>query len=183
MAKGNMRVQRILNQMWRWLSADRRLAEALIALLIIQAIVLFFPQAPVSISTSPVYARWLAGLRPTFKTWTTPLATVGLFTLRTSLWMRVLLAWLALIVAARFDDLLEHWKEWLRSRRWLQVLVCVAGVLILAGWGMQTLWGWKQSDVIAWPETPIAIPERGMTLPARDDVSQGWLIPLPAGQY
>ena len=183
MAKGNMRVQRILNQMWRWLSADRRLAEALIALLIIQAIVLFFPQAPVSISTSPVYARWLAGLRPTFKTWTTPLATVGLFTLRTSLWMRVLLAWLALIVAARFDDLLEHWKEWLRSRRWLQVLVCVAGVLILAGWGMQTLWGWKQSDVIAWPETPIAIPERGMTLPARDDVSHGWLIPLPAGQY
>ena len=183
MAKGYMRVQRILNQMWRWLSADRRLTEALIALLIIQALVMFLPQAPVSISTSPVYARWLAGLRPTLKTWTRPLATVGLFTLRTSLWVRVLLAWLALIVAARFDDLLEHWREWSRSRRWLQVLACVAGVFIIAGWGMQTLWGWKQSDVIAWPATSIAIPERGLTLPARDSVSQGRFIPLPTGQY
>ncbi|MGC9395459.1 MAG: hypothetical protein ACP5J4_11450 [Anaerolineae bacterium] len=169
--------------MWRWLSEDRRLAEALIALLIIQAIVLFLPQAPVSISTSPVYARWLAGLRPTFKTWATPLATVGLFTLRTSLWMRVLLAWLALIIAVRFADLLEHWREWSHSRRWLRVLACVAGVFIITGWGMQTLWGWKQSDVIAWPETPIAISERGLTLPARDDVSQGRFIPLPTGQY
>jgi hypothetical protein len=176
-------VRRILNQVWRWLSADRRLAEALIALLIIQAIVLFLPQAPVSISTSPVYARWLAGLRPTFKTWTTPLATAGLLTVRTSLWMRVLLAWLALIVAARADDLLEHWREWPRSRRWLQVLACVAGVLIIVGWGMQTLWGWKQSDVIVWPATPIAIPERDLTLPARDDVSKSRFVPLRTGRY
>ena len=70
-------MRQILNQVWQWLSADRRLAEALIALLTIQVIVLFLPQAPLSISTSPVYARWLAGLRPTLKTWTTPLATVG----------------------------------------------------------------------------------------------------------
>jgi hypothetical protein len=176
-------VRRILNQVWQWLSADRRLAEALIALLIIQAIVLLLPQAPVSISTSPVYARWLAGLRPTLKMWTTPLATAGLLAVRTSLWMRVLLGWLALIVAARFDDLLEHWKEWTRSRRWLQILACVAGVLIIAGWGMQTLWGWKESDVIVWPATPITIPERGLTLPARDDVSSNRCIPLQAGQY
>jgi hypothetical protein len=178
-----MRVQQILNQVWRWLSADRRLVEAFIALLVIQAIVLFLPQAPAPISTSPVYARWLAGLRPTLKTWTTPLATVGLLTVRTSLWMRVLLAWLALIVSARFDALLEHWREWPRSRRWLQVLACVAGVFIIGGWGMQTLWGWKQSDVIAWPATLIAIPERGLTLPARDDVSQNRFIPLRTGQY
>jgi hypothetical protein len=183
MAKGYMRVRQILNRVWQWLSADRRLAEALIALLTIQAIVLFLPQAPVSISTSPIYARWLAGLRPTFKTWTTPLAAVGLLTVRTSLWMRVLLAWLALIIAACFDDLLEHWQEWPRSRRWLQALACVAGVLIIGGWGMQTLWGWKQSDVIVWPATPIVIPERGLTLPARDDVSQSRFIPLWTGQY
>lgn len=178
-----MRARQILNQVWQWHSADRRLVEALIALLVIQAIVLFLPQAPVSISTSPVYARWLAGLRPTLRTWTTPLATVGLLTVRTSLWMRALLAWLALIVAARFDDLFEHWKERTRSRRRLQVLACVAGVLIIAGWGIQTVWGWKQSDVIAWPATPITIPERGLTLPARDDVSPSRFMPLRTGQY
>ena len=107
----------------------------------------------------------------------------GLLTLRTSLWLRVLLAWLALIVAARCGDLLEHWQEWARSRRWLQVLACVAGVLIIGGWGMQTLWGWKQSDVIVWPATPIAIPERGLTVSARDDVSHSRFIPLRTGQY
>lgn len=178
-----MRARQILNRVWEWLSADRRLVEALIALLVIQAIVLFLPQAPVSIPTSPVYARWLAGLRPTLKTWTTPLATVGLLTLRTSLWMRVLLAWLALIVAARFADLLEHWKDSTRSQRWLQALACVAGALIIAGWGMQTVWGWKQSDVIAWPATPITIPERGLTLPPRDAVSPNRVIPLSTGRY
>ena len=178
-----MRARQILNQVWQWLSADRRLVEALIALLVIQAIVLFLPQAPVAISTSPIYARWLAGLRPTLKTWTTPLATAGLLAVRTSLWMRALLAWLALIVAVRFDDLIEHWKETARSRRWLQALACMAGVLIIAGWGMQTVWGWKQSDVIAWPATPIAIPERGLTLPARTDVSPSRFIPLRSGRY
>lgn len=178
-----MRARQILNQVWQWLGADRRLVEALIALLLIQAIVLFLPQAPVSIPTSPVYARWLAGLRPTFTTWTTPLATAGLLTLRTSLWMRILLAWLALIVAVRCADLLEHWKESPRSRRWLQVLACVAGALIVAGWGMQTVWGWKQLDVIAWPSTPITISERGFTLPARDDVSPNRFIPLLTRQY
>lgn len=178
-----MRARQILNQVWQWLGADKRLVETLIALLIIQAIVLFLPQAPVSISTSPVYARWLAGLRPTLKTWTTPLATVGLLAVRTSLWTRALLAWLALIVAARFDDLLEHWKENTPARRWLQVLACVAGVLIIGGWGMQTVWGWKQSDVIAWPATPITIPERGLTVPARDAFSPNRFIPLPTGQY
>jgi hypothetical protein len=178
-----MRARQILNQVWQWLSADRRLVEALIALLVIQAIVLFLPQAPVAIPTSPVYARWLAGLRPTLKTWTTPLAAAGLLAVRTSLWMRALFAWLALIVAARFDDLLEHWKETAWSRRWIQALACVAGVLIIAGWGMQTVWGWKQSDVIAWPATPITIPERGLTLPARDDVSYNRFIRLRSGQY
>lgn len=178
-----MRARQILNQVWQWLGADRRLVETLIALLVIQTVVLFLPQAPVSISTSPVYARWLAGLRPTFKMWTTPLAMAGLLTLRTSLWMRVVLAWLALIVAVRCADLLEHWKESMRSRRWLQVLACVAGVLIIAGWGMQTVWGWKQSDVIVWPTAPITIPERGLTLPARDDVSPNRFMPLLTGQY
>jgi hypothetical protein len=183
MTKGFMRVQRILNQVWRWLGADKRLVEVFIALLIIQAIVLLLPQAPTPASSSPDYARWLAGLRPTLKNWTTPLAATGLLAVRTSLWMRALLAWLALIVAAHFGDLVEHWRTWTRFQRWLQVLVCVAGVLIIAGWGMQTLWGWKQSDVIAWPATPTTIPERGLTLPAREDVFPSPLIPLRTGRY
>ncbi len=178
-----MRARQILNQVWQWLSADRRLVEALIALVIIQTMALFLPQSPVSISTSPVYARWLAGLRPTFKVWTTPLAVAGLLTVRTSLWTRVLLAWLALIVAARCDDVLEHWKACTRSRRWFQVLACVAGVLIVVGWGMQMLWGWKQADVIAWPAVPITIPERGLTLPARDVVLSSRFVPLRTGRY
>ncbi len=178
-----MRARQILNQVWQWLGADRRLVEALIVLLIIQAIVLFLPQAPVSISTSPVYARWLAGLRPTLKTWTAPLATAGLLTVRTSLWMRILLAWLALIVAVHCADLPEQWKESTRSRHWLQVLACVAGVFIIAGWAAQMVWGWKQSDVIVWPAASITIPERGLTLPAREDVSSNRFLPLLTGRY
>ncbi|MBN1876992.1 MAG: hypothetical protein JXA33_22410, partial [Anaerolineae bacterium] len=183
MAKGIMRARQILNQVWQWLSVDKRLVEALIALLIIQIVVLFLPQAPVSISTSPVYARWLAGLHPTLKMWATPLAALGLLTVRASLWMRALLAWLALLVAARCGNLLERGKAWSPSRRWLQALACVAGVLIVVGWGMQTVWGWKQSDVLAWPATPITIPERGLTLPARDDVSPNRFILLRTGRY
>jgi len=178
-----MRVQQILNQVWRWLSAHRRLAEALIALLAIQAIVLLLPQAPVTTPLSPVYARWLAGLRPTLKTWTAPLETAGLLMIRTSLWMRVLLAWLALVVAARCGTLLEAWRSLLSPQRWLYILACVAGVLIIGGWGMQTVWGWKQSDVIVWPAAPTVIPERGLTLPPRDAVSHIRFIPLPTERY
>lgn len=179
-----MRARQILDKVWQWLGAERRLIEVLAALLIFQAIVLFLPQSPVAVATSPSYARWLAGLRPVLKTWTTPLAALGLLTVRTSLWMRVFLVWLALIVAARFGDALENWRALPLARRWLQALACCAGVLIIGGWGMQTVWGWKQSDVIAWPATPVAIPEYGLTLPPNDKFFRSQTVfPLRTGRY
>lgn len=163
-----MRAQQILNRVWRWLGEDRRLIELLVALLIIQTLVVLLPQAPVSNITSPGYSRWLAEQRSNLEVWSTPLSTLGFLTLRTSIWMRGLLILLALVVATRAGDVVEQWRTFTRSRRWLQVLSCVGGMLIMIGWGAQTLWGWKQSDVIVWPGESIAIPDTGLMLPPQN---------------
>ncbi len=159
-----MRARQILDKAWRWLGEDRRLVEILVALLIVQALVVLLPQAPISNVTSPGYSRWLAEQRSVLKGWTTPLSALGFLTLRSSVWMRGLLVLLALIVTTRAGDAIEQWHAFSRPRRWLQVLSCVGGMLMMAGWGTQTLWGWKESNIIAWPGEPIAIPDRGLTL-------------------
>ncbi len=163
-----MRAQQLLNKVWRWLGADKRLTQILVALLIVQALVVLLPQAPISNVTSPGYSRWLAEQRAILKGWITPLSALGFLTLRTAVWMRGLLILLALVVATRLGDGIEQWRALAHSHRWLHVLSCVAGVLIMAGWGAQTLWGWKQSNVIVWPGEPITISDAGLTLPSQN---------------
>lgn len=163
-----MRAQQLLNKVWRWLGEDKRLIQILVALLIVQALVVLLPQSPISNVTSPGYSRWLAEQRSILKGWIAPLSTLGFLTLRTSIWMRGLLIVLALLVATRLGDVIEQWNRLAHACRWLRVLSCVAGVLVLAGWGAQTLWGWKQSNVIVWPGEPITIPDAGLTLPPQN---------------
>lgn len=150
--------------MWHWLGEDKRLLEILIALLVFQALVLAIPQAPVPRSDGPGYSRWIAELRPTFGGWTAPLSALGLLTLRTSLWTRGLLAGLVIVVTVRSAALVELWRDLASPRKWFHGLLCLGALLIVIGWGLQTVWGWKQAEVIAWPDTGISIPERGLTL-------------------
>ncbi|HQE92309.1 MAG TPA: hypothetical protein PLH19_02295 [Anaerolineae bacterium] len=160
-----MQAQRLLDKVWQWLGEDKRLSEAVAALWIVQLLIVFLPQAPVSSLASPGYSRWLAEQRSVLKDWTAPLSTLGLLTLRTSIWMRGLLILLVWIIVTRAADAVERWRGLSRSRRRLQVLSWVGGMLIVAGWGAQTLWGWKQSDVMVWPEESIVIADAGLTLP------------------
>ncbi len=159
-----MRAQQTLNKVWAWLGEDRRLLEILLALLILQTLVVLLPQSPVAGSA---YSRWLAEQRTTLKEWANPLSTLGGLTLRTSVWMRIPLVFLALSVAARVGELFEHWATLSRLDRRLRTLACAGGVLVIVGWGMQRLWGWKQANVLVWPGEPVAITDAGLTLPPR----------------
>ena len=134
-----MRAQQLLNKVWQWLGEDKRLIQILVALLIVQALVVLLPQSPISNVTSPGYSRWLAEQRSILKGWIAPLSTLGFLTLRTSIWMRGLLVVLALLVATRLGDVIEQWNGLAYACRWLRVLSCVAGVLVLAGWGANTM--------------------------------------------
>ncbi len=159
-----MRAQQMLNKVWEWLGEDRRLLEILLALFILQTLVVLLPQSPVA---GPAYSRWLAEQRITLKDWANPLSTLGFLTLRTSAWMRMLLVLLALSVAAQAGDLVERWGTLSHFHRWLRMGVCIGGVLVIVGWGMQVLWGWKRADVIVWPGEPVTIADMGLTLPPR----------------
>ncbi len=160
-----MRARQILDRAWQWLGRNQRLIEILVAFLLIQILVVLLPQAPLANAMSPDYSRWLAEQRTILKNWTTPLSVLGLLNLRTSAWMRALLVWLTLIIAAHAGELLEQGAVLSPARRRLQIMAWVAGLLIVIGWSMQLLWGWKRAGVIVWPGEPITIPETELTLP------------------
>lgn len=173
-----MRIRRILDTVWRWLSAERRLTEIFIVLVVVQCVIFILPQAPVPPGNSPAYLRWLAELRPDLKGWTNLLAALGFLTLRTSLWIRGILICLALLFAVRIGVLRETWATFSHGQRARGLLFCAGSLLVIMGWGMQTLWGWKQHQVIAWPETSVVVPDRGLTLPPQDRRWNLW-----AGRY
>ena len=173
-----MKVQQGLDKIWQWFSEDRRLLDILIAFLLIQVLVVFIPQAPFPRDTGPSYSRWIAELRPALGKLVTPLSAVGLLTLRASLWTRGLLAILVLAVVVRSASLREIWHELASVRKRFHVALCAASLLIVAGWSAQIVWGWKQPEVIAWPDAPVSVPERGMFLPP-----QKRHLPLWSGQY
>jgi hypothetical protein len=74
------------------------------------------------------------------------------------------LAYLGLIVAVRVDALRENWHTTAKTMRYGMLLFCVGGMLIIAGWVSQMLWGWAVPDIIKWPDNPITIPEYSITL-------------------
>ena len=79
--------------------------------------------------------------------------------------MRLGLALVTLVIAANLDALRESWEQPLRSRAQIgRLLICIGGVLIIGGWGGQMLWGWRDPEVIAWPENDIVLPERDVSI-------------------
>ncbi|HNT75187.1 MAG TPA: hypothetical protein PKH77_09230 [Anaerolineae bacterium] len=160
-----MRGRQIAERAWEWLGAEKRLTELIIAFLVLHILILVIPQSPIPTTADPTFTRWLAELPPTLGAWRALLAALSFFTLRTSLWMRGALMASGLILVIRLADLGEHWAEWSRGWRWRQVGIIAGGVLFIGGWGAYMVWGWAEPDLIAWPQAPLAIAERGLTLP------------------
>ncbi len=167
-----MRIRHILDTLWHWLGEDRRLWIILAVLLVAQLPALLLPQAPVSPAQRAVFTRWLAGQRPTLGQWADPLVRMGLLSFRSSLWMRAVVAAVALVTAARVSRLVEGWADLAVRRRWWHGLVCLGGALIVLGWGAQTLWGWSEPGIVAWPQQPLVLPERQEVLPVRQGIGR-----------
>ncbi|MBN2006813.1 MAG: hypothetical protein JXA21_25895 [Anaerolineae bacterium] len=176
----------IIRQVWAWLGADKRLIEIGVALVATYLIILILPQSPVPSNDHTAFSLWLAELYPVFGAWRNFLATLGLLTMRTSLWMRVWIAALSLIFAVRLSELIENWGALsIRSRGW-KSLVVLGVLLFVAGWGTQTLYAWTELNVVAWPETPVPIPNRSLTVPPLQTKLRLWngywgLYLLPQG--
>ncbi|MFP4394603.1 MAG: hypothetical protein ACLFTI_05000 [Anaerolineales bacterium] len=154
----------VIGEIWAWLSEDRRFVEIFAALMILQLLILLLPQAPVSPANDLIYTRWLAEQRLTLGRWTDLLATLQLLFLRSSLWLRGALALLALVLAAHLDALVKAWPDVSPRVRVRGFLPLAGGVLFLLGWGIHTLWGWTEPNLTTWPETPLEITQREITL-------------------
>ncbi|MGC9523200.1 MAG: hypothetical protein ACP5HG_15115 [Anaerolineae bacterium] len=160
-----MDINRILNKLWVGLSHKRFATLVLILLAAVQIIAFALPQIPASSDQSVIYNRWLAQLRPRLGDATRPLASLGLLTIRASYLMRVTLGLLALLVAANFDRMREEWPNGSWSAECVgRLALSVGGLLVVLGWAGQMLWGWQEPEIIAWPDTPIVVPERELTL-------------------
>ncbi len=160
-----MEINRILNELWAGLSHRRFAALVLILLSVVQITAFTLPQIPVSADQTAAYNRWLAELRPTLGDATRPLASLGLLTIRASYLTRVTLGLLALLVAANLDRMREGWSHWAWSAERIgRLTLAVGGILVILGWTGQMLWGWREPEIIAWPDTSIVVPERALTL-------------------
>lgn len=154
----------VIGRVWAWLSEDRRFVEILAVLAILQLLILLLPQAPVPPADDLVYTRWLAEQRLSLGRWTDFLSTLQLLSLRSSLWMRGALALFALVLAAHLDAFTKAWPDMTLGVRARRCLPVAGGIVLLLGWGMHTLWGWTEPNLTAWPETPLEIPQRRITL-------------------
>lgn len=169
-----MKIRQGFDNVWQWLNKDRRLLDIFIVFLVIQILAFIIPQAPVPRSDGPGYTRWLAEMHPRLGKWASIFSGVGILTLRTSLWMRGVLVMLVLVIVARSASLRERWTEFTPSQKWRHMALCVGGLLIVAGWSAQIVWGWKQPEITAWPDSPVVVAERGLTLPPHDGRLRLW---------
>jgi len=159
-----MQAQVLLTWVWEWLSADKRLGQLILVILIPYLLMLVLPQAPVAVNDTAAFSRWLAELRPTLGASTKSLAALGWLTMRTSIWLRGLLIFLALVSVVRAINLTTHWATLTPIHRRQLSLICLGGGLFISGWSMHTLWGWAESDIIVWPDNDIIISERDVVL-------------------
>ncbi|MBN1487470.1 MAG: hypothetical protein JW981_07500 [Anaerolineae bacterium] len=152
-------------KIWEWLNSKILLTITLIILLTTLLLSLIIPQAPNSTADNASFSRWLAEIYPRFGQQTNLLATTGLLTLRTSLWLRVVLGILGLLSVAHTSTLLEKWEEYTQSKRGLEILISAGSILILIGWSIQTLWGWTEPNLTVWPDEPVIISKHNINLP------------------
>lgn len=160
-----MRIRQGLDRTWERLGSRTQALVALALLVLFQIVALALPQVPATARDDTSFTRWLAELYPQLGFATRALAAAGLLTIRSSLLLRLTLALLGLVVVATADRMREAWgiTPWTRSRTG-QLLICLGGLLIIGGWAGQMLAGWREPEIIVWPDDPIAIESRDLTI-------------------
>ncbi|MDF1513494.1 MAG: hypothetical protein P1S60_06765 [Anaerolineae bacterium] len=159
-----MQARRALDKIWSWLGEDRREVEILIVLLIFQLVILLLPQSPVQTNQTAAFTQWIAQLRPTLGSWLRPLRFLGLLNVRDAIIFRAALACLSVLVVVRVDMLRANWQEMQQLGRSAGLLFCIGGVLVITGWAIHLLWGWAIPEITVWPEMPIVVSERNLSL-------------------
>ena len=138
-----------------------------IALILMLLLSWLIPQSPVPPTDHVMFSRWLAETRTTLGDAADVFETLGLFNLRSSLWMRLLLVWLSLIGTVRMTTLAERWSQLTHLQRGVQSVIVGGAVAILIGWMLQTGFSWSETNLIAWTDQ-VTIPNRELTLAAPD---------------
>jgi hypothetical protein len=169
-----MRARRAVERIWSWLGERQRAVEVLVALLFVQLTAFLLPQSPVPATQSTAYTQWVTQLRPALGDWVRPLNIVGLLAVRSSLLIRVVLAFLGLLVAVRIDYLRESWHSMQPVIRRGTMLFCIGSLFVIAGWAAQMLWGWAVPEIVNWPNTPITIAEHNISLSPKTPKSLLW---------
>lgn len=160
-----MHLTQVMNNIWAWLAQKKAARLALGLVMVLQVAAFALPQIPVPSSERASYNRWLAEFRPLLGNTVTPLAAVGFLTLRTSYVWRLTLGFVALIVVAHGDSLrADHEQPEPPPGRAISWMLALGGLLIIAGWTGQMVWGWREPDVTAWPGAVITTPERGLSV-------------------
>ncbi len=153
-----MRGRQLADRVWVWLKADRRVEEVLAAWGVLFLLTLAVPQFPASAGDALAFSRWLAEMRPSLGKGGRLLASLGLLSLRGSLWMRALMAFLAAVVVVRWVALVEAWAALPLHRRRVYVLTGLGGLCLLLGWELYARLGWIVPDLVAWPDQPLSVP-------------------------
>lgn len=160
-----MRGKQIAERLWAWLNAPVLLVFPLLLVGCAFLLSLWLPQSPVPLRDAAAFSRWLASVRPQLEPHADWLAAWGLLALQTTLWMRLPLALLALILAARGVALRERWPALSPLARARQLLIALGLAGLLVGWGVQLRWGWVETGILAWPGEPVSLPRSGAALP------------------
>ena len=199
-----MRIERVINKVWRGLGDRRPAFLILVLLFIIQVIAFTLPQIPVPSGETAVFNRWLAEFRTVLGDQTRLLASLGLLTIRSSYLQRLTLSLLSLIVVANIDRLWAvtstpdeanadssvdkpQTNADRKPRQVGRLLLILGGLLIIVGWAGQMLWGWREPRVTAWPESSINLSDRGLTVSQPEGPIGIWnekygLYVIPRGQ-
>jgi hypothetical protein len=149
-----------MSRVWAWIADRKRWIGAIVAYTILHLLTFFLPQAPTYPKDSPAFTRWLAGMRPSFGDRAGMWAEIGLFTLRSSLLLRLTLGYIGILVAVQLAHLWEHRHEITKGARFRVLALSLSGVILLGGWFAHIRWGWVESGVIAWPDQPVAVRDR-----------------------
>jgi len=166
-----MQLAELLDRVWRWVNKTSVLLGLVCILLLLLILTLLLPQAPVPPADEAAFLRWLAQVRTSLGASTSLLASAGLLSVRTSWWVRIVFALLALVSIARGARLLEHWNKFTPYGRGLQLVILMGALLLTVGWGLQLRTGWIETGVSAWPGEAIVLPYHGKTMEAPRDAA------------
>jgi len=154
----------LADRLWETLRGRKLTLLVLLLLLGLEASTFLLPQAPVAPRDRTAFTRWVAELRPQLGPWAKVLANCGLLSVKSSLPFRLTLGMLGMMVAAHAERLAS--QEESEAHHWGRpALIIVGSLLIFAGWAMQMLWGWQETEVLAWPDTDLSLPARQISLP------------------